>query len=870
MKTVKRLRGLIGFVPAFLLWGLGLSAQTAIADIFPISAYANFAEEGEFEAAIPSPSQGLGYPVGSRPATHREILDYFESLAGASPRAELIKYAETHEGRELIVLIVSSEKNIARLNEIQAAMARLSDPRGLSGAERERLLESTPAVCWMAYTIHGDEMSGSDAALALAYKLVAGKDSDAAMIREQAVVIIDPLQNPDGRDRFIAQMRSFNGKVPNPDTQSLGHESVYPWGRSNHYLFDLNRDWFTMVHPESRGRVKLMMKWHPQLVVDGHEMGAFDTYLFSPPRAPFNPYMTPELLKWWGRFAGDQAKALDRYGWSYYTREWNEEWFPGYGSSWAIYSGAVGILYEQAGTEGTVIKRPDGTVLEYGESVHHQYVSSMANLMTAALNRRGLLEDYVKERDGSLALGRDGRIKEFIFPPGPDPDRTRRLMEVLSTQGIEIEVASARFKSDDLFDPWGEAGSKEFPAGTYRISLSQPSARLAHVLLDFHLQMPDSFLVQERDYLERRKGSQLYEVTAWSLGHAYGVPIYWSGRRSSGSFKMVSSFPPVEGKFENGAADYGFVFDGESDAAILAAARLATEGFVVRVSMEPFRVQGHAYPRGSFLLRNDANPGDLAERLEALSKELGITIRGVSTALANGGPDLGGEQFRALVEPRIAMLSGDGVSAASMGSLWYLLDYEMNLRISLLKTSSFRDKDLSKYNVIILPSAWRGAGTYQRILGNSGVAKLRAWVEAGGTLIGIGAGAAFLADTSAVLSQVRQRRDVLKDYPIPDWGLGLAAAERMGRFQATGIEPQKPAAPVVEGAAPEPEPEPVIEGLGIPGPASPVLGAGAVPFAGEAGRNGAWTPPEAIAPTLSAEDWPPVDERLRLFHPQGA
>lgn len=842
-------------------------------DIFPENDYANFAEEGDFDASIPSPGSVLGYRIGARPAQHHEIFRFFRALAEASPRAKYETYAHSHEGRELGVLFIGSAENISKLGDIQGALDRISDPRTLSDGERNRLLKETPAVCWMAYTIHGNELSGSDAALALAYRLVAGNGPDEASIRDSLIVIIDPLQNPDGRDRFVTQMRSFNGKIPNPDTQSLNHEGIWPWGRSNHYFFDLNRDWFALVHPESRGRVALMSAWNPQLAVDGHGMGSFDTYLFSPPRAPFNPYMTPELLQWWDRFAEGQAAAFDRYGWSYYTREWNEEWFPGYGSTWSIYTGAVGILYEQANTEGTVIKRPDGTTLNFGEAVDHQYVSSLANLITAAENRYALLRDFADVKKRSLDLGRRGNVKEFLFPPGADPGRTRRLMETLQMQGVEVQIATGSVEGRDLHDPWGESPpSGTLPAGTCRVSLDQPNARLARVLLDFHQQMPDSFLVEERDYLERQKGSRLYEITGWSMALAQGVPVYWSGQASSGSFQPLESVAPAEGVFDNSRADYGFVFDGASDAALFAAAKLAAEEYVVRVALEEFSVEGHDYSRGSFLLRNNANPEDLPERLRELSGELGLNIRGVSTALVTNGPDLGGNRFRALVQPKIAMLATSPASMGSMGSLWYLLDHEMELRVSLLKTSQFRDSDLSKYNVLVLPSAWRGAAAWRRELGETGVEKLRAWVEDGGTLIGVGSAAAFLADTTVALSAVRQRREVIAEYPIPDWGLGRAAAEKMGRFQAAGIKPEKPAAgDAANGAEAVSAPQvQAVEGYGIPGPASPVLGAGAIPFAGEAGKGGPWKPPAAVVPSdITPEEWPSVDERLRRFRPRG-
>jgi hypothetical protein len=829
--------------------------------IFPASDYRNFAEEGLFASDVPPPSEVLGHPIGARPTWHAEIVRYFRVLDEASPRATLFTYGRTHEGRELVVLAVSSEENISRLEEIRSNLRRLADPSDLSREERRRLLAETPAVCWMAYTIHGDELSGSDAALALAYRLAAGEDDTAKMIRENLVVLIDPLQNPDGRDRFLSQVHAFNGKVPNPDTESLAHKTVWPWGRGNHYFFDLNRDWFPLVQPESRGRVKAVTSWMPQLVVDGHEMGAFSTYLFSPPRAPFNPFMTETLFKWWDTFARDQASAFDRYGWSYYTREWNEEWYPGYGSTWAIYSGAVGILYEQAGTEGTLVKRPDGTILSYGESVHHHYVSSMANLATAASRREELLSDYLQQREEAVTLGRKGLVREYLLPPGRDPSLTRKLVRSLLLQGIRVEQSSSEVTARDVHDMWGRRdGQRRFPAGTFRIPLDQPAARLIRVIMDFHLQMPDSFLQEERQYLERQKGSRLYEITAWSLAEAYGVPAYWSGKESRGSFTAVGELPEPDGKLENPDAEYGFLIPGDGDASLVAACRLMEDGFVVRAALEPFTIEGHDYPRGTFLLRREANPEELPQRLEALARELGIVIRGVRTARSTAGPDLGGSRFKLLQLPRIAMAAVEPTDFTSVGSLWYLLDYEMGLRVSLIDVANLGRTDLGKYNVLILPTVWGGPGTYRRMLGSQGLERLRRWVEAGGTLIGIGNAAAFLADTTTGLSRVRLRRQSLAESPPPVWGLDLETAEAVGLFQARGVETEPPSEegePARNGNAP---------GLGIPGPGEPVLGPGAAPFAG---AREPWRPPAPLKLELSPKEWQRVDARLRRFRPHG-
>ena len=245
---------------------------------------APFVEGCAYDESIPAPESVLGYPVGTKAATHGEMLAYFKTLSESAGHVQLHVYGETHEGRQLVCLIVSSPENMAQLASIRERIGKLADPRKLeSGAEAQDIIQKTPAVAWLAYSIHGDELSPADAAIWIAYQLAAGQDGATQKIRQETVVCIDPMQNPDGRDRYLAQMKMFTGKVPNPDVQTAQHRGMWPWGRGNHYFFDLNRDMFILSQPESRGRSKALQEWNPQLFVDSHEMGSLNTYLMSPP-----------------------------------------------------------------------------------------------------------------------------------------------------------------------------------------------------------------------------------------------------------------------------------------------------------------------------------------------------------------------------------------------------------------------------------------------------------------------------------------------------------------------------------------------------------------------------------------------------------
>ena len=279
---------------------------------------------------IQPPDEYLGFKLGSRPVHHDEVLDYYQYLDELLDNVTLTEYGKTYEGKPLVYLMISSKKNMVNLQSIKNSISTLADPRLIKTVTAaKKIIVNTPAIAWMAYGIHGDEISSTDAAVQLAYQLAAGSDPTTKKILQELVVSIDPIENPDGRERYLQQLKQWRGAVVNSDASSLDHSGFWPYGRGNHYLFDLNRDWFATVHPETRGKVSAILEWKPQFLVDSHEMGAYDTYLFNPPRAPFNPFLPKAIYKWWDNIAKDQAAAFDEYGWSYYTRDWNEEVYPG-------------------------------------------------------------------------------------------------------------------------------------------------------------------------------------------------------------------------------------------------------------------------------------------------------------------------------------------------------------------------------------------------------------------------------------------------------------------------------------------------------------------------------------------------------------
>jgi len=722
-----------------------------------------------YRSEVRSPSDFLGYPLGSKPSSHADIIRYFTYLSENFPNAQLHEYARTYEGRECVYLIVTSEQNASRLEEIRADIRKLADPRRMRASEAEPLIENTPAVAWLAYGIHGDELSSCDAALQMGYQLIAGTDDVTERIRNEVVVVIDPLENPDGRTRWLGMLEQYRGVVNNYDVQSMHHNGVWPRGRTNHYLFDLNRDWFANVHPETRGKTRAILDWMPQYMLDCHEMGPTNTYLFSPPREPFNPYMTDYIHKWWGKVAEENAAMFDRYGWAYYTREWNEEFFPGYGSSWTIYLGSIGMLFEQAGVDGSAVKRPEGTVMAYRETVHHQFIASMSNLVAIASGRQELLEDFFQLKLRNVRSD----AAAFIFPPSDNASRLERFASKLVHQDIEVERATESFKAGRCVSGMREqVRNRSFPEGTLIVRTNQPLKQLIEVILSFDIRIPTSFLEAEKKEILKHRRSKLYESTGWSMPLAYGLDAWYTTSAPKVSTEPWQATAP-EGGLSGEESTVGFVFDGTDDRALHLLARLLERGVRVRSAKRVFRNGEHEYPRGSFQVRRSDNPHLDAAELGRLAEDAGVEVTGIVSGLGKGPwADLGGEAFVLLEAPRIALVGGNPTSFYNFGAIWHLLDSRLQLRTTTLDLSGLARAELSKYNVIILPHNWGGAMNYKQHLGKAGIDKLKDWVRNGGTLVAEGNASAFLADSSVAVSSVRLRRQSLSRLALYEDALG--------------------------------------------------------------------------------------------------
>lgn len=721
-----------------------------------------------YDRAIPTPDSVLGFATGQKAATHAQIEGVFKAIA-ASKRTRLVPYAVSHEGRTLYYMVIASERNIARLDELRAGWGTLADQRGVDGARVKQLAESLPALAWMAYTIHGDETSGSDAAMAVAHHLAACTDKAVTDLLDNIVVVIDPLMNPDGRDRCLTMVRENRTAQPNLDDQSMLHTDLWPSGRMNHYLFDMNRDWMFATQPETRGRIAAAMSFHPHFFMESHEMGSQDTFLFSPPREAINPNIPANVRAWWPRVAQDQAAAFDQHSWRYYTGEWNDEWYPGYTGSWGNYRSAIGMLYEQASLVADGVRRAEGTIETYREAVHKQAVASMTNITTIANNRAQVLSDYATARAANIA--KDGPLahRAIAIVPGGNSARLEAFAGLMTLQGVEMRSLDKAFKASGT-DALGRAiTDREFPASTILIPLRQPEGPWAAATLELDPRLSASFLTDERRELLRFGRSKMYDITGWSLPLMFDLDCYELSidvpDDATKAVVLTSRAPAMPEKPE---ALQAFVIDGGDDRANIAAARLMEAGLKVRAANKAFTFDSTPFARGSIVVTRKDNQdfaGDLPKTIGEIVSTTHLQAVGVNSGLGQGDlPDIGGEHFVLLEQPRIAVVGREPFNPYTFGESWFVIDHELGIRASYINAHDLSGVDLRRYNTIVIPDAGDDAlkGSLESI---------KAWVEGGGTLIAIGASAHQLAVEKEGLGSTRLLPDVLTK--LEDFRLGV-------------------------------------------------------------------------------------------------
>jgi hypothetical protein len=683
------------------------------------------------------------------------------------------EYGETVEGRPLVLVAVSSEGNLGRLEEIRRDRGRLAEPEGLGAEERERLERETPVVVWLGYGIHGNETSSTEAALGTAYVLAAAGGQWAERL-ERVVVLIDPLENPDGRERYLAAYRQRRGEAPNPDPEAAEHREPWPGGRGNHYLFDLNRDWTWATQVETRHRLAELRRWEPQVVVDLHEMNPRSAYFFPPVAEPVLPAIDPAVVGWLDVFGRANAAAFDRAGWLWFKAESFDLYYPGYGDSYPSLRGAVGMTYEVGGggRAGEALHLPDGSLLTLASRTARHLTASLATVAAAADRADELDRDFVA---GRLAQATSAPVT-YLWPAGAA--EAEPLARLLALHGVRVgrlaaaeRLPARRLDGRSTGGPaGGGAAPRAFAAGTWAATTAQPLGRLVRALME-PAALPEAYVERQRERAERNLDAQFYDVTAWALPLAFNLEAWThdgapasleavaieAGREDGGAPSSLASAsrsgekevtggasslvpPPGTGTEAAVASDarLGWLIPWDGLSGYRAAARLLDAGVPLRTALTAVGLPGRTAGAGTLFAPRLGGPGDLDARVAAAAAAEGVAAAGIAGSYGEG-VSLGSNRVVAVRPPRVALVGGAGVSSTAFGALWHLLDQAVGLPVTRLDLDRLGDTDLAGFTAVVLPD-----GDYREGLGGKAGDALAGWLRRGGVLIASGDALAWL------------------------------------------------------------------------------------------------------------------------------
>src|SRR5881397_3336867 len=586
----------------------------------------DFYSRGPYRPAVPRPEAITGYAAGDQHTMYAVMQHYLDTLvATASERVRVERWGETAEHRPIRALIISDPANLARLDQIRADLAELADPRRTSPARAAEIAAKDPAVAVFQYSVHGDEPAGFEAAMQVAYQLLASDEPQTLEILKSVVVVLNMSANPDGHERFSAWYNSVAVGAENP----WAFEQTEPWsvtGRYSHYRFDMNRDLLAQSQPEVRAMMDGLLRWRPQVFVDHHS--TTPTYFFPPVAQAVNLNLPPQTTKWFETYGRGNAAAFDTYGWQYFVRGVFDFFYVGYRDEWTTFQGATGMTYETDGGPEYRKRRDDGSITTFRDGIAHHFVASLATLETTAKNRQSRLQDYYDFRRSALAEAATDRMKRVVIVPGNDPQSSAHVVGLLLRNGIEVtrlrQPLSSRVAHSYMSA--GTAGvARTFPAGSYVVDLNQPQRRLAKGMLEPQSSMERSFVQREIGKFQRnrRRGEDadkedygFYDITAWSLPLSFNLDAYWTEDAGSVGDAVTDSIVPPPPAPGHAASAYLFLNDRPGAARLVLA--LEGEGFKLSASRAPVRANGRTYPRGAFIARIQRNPAALHERIAAL------------------------------------------------------------------------------------------------------------------------------------------------------------------------------------------------------------------------------------------------------------
>lgn len=736
---------------------------SSLAFAFPVTAHAQhaFSQQGAtYDPRVPTPRAILGYELGERFTPHRSVMRYVERIASASQRVRVDTVARSFEGREMLLITVTSPANMARLDAIRADAKRVADPRGATAAEVSAVAARLPAIVWLAHSVHGGEASGVEAGLALLYQLAAGTDAATTIALDSTVVLIDPVQNPDGRERHTHDIeRTWSAQSLPTEPGALNNAGSWPGARTSHYSFDLNRDWFIMSHPESRGRVESYLKWMPHVAVDLHEQGSSASFYFAPPREPDNKNNPKHLFKWFDIFAAAHGADFDTHGWSYFRREGYDSFYPGYGEGWPMLTGSIGMLFESASSSGGSIQRNDGTLRTLRQAAWEHYTAEWATVRTSARRRSELVNDYATSRRDAITIHAAGPMRAVVLERDTQ-GRADSLAVKLKANGIDVMRLTADVDLRDA-TPFGEArpaASTRAAAGSYVVDLAQPQGHLAKAILEPDAELDSAFIRTELEIRRVGQPDRFYDLTAWSLPYAHRVRA-WHTRTLPASLAPLGDLP-ARPAVSTGRAQYGYAWEPGSEASNALLASLLKDSVKVWYAPRAFTSGGKRFSHGAFVVRVFFNTETVHQQVAQHASRAGVTVYPIASAGVDEGTDLGSNSVRPIRQPKVALLAGPPVSGGSFGFAWYAMDQRIGYPTTLFDASAVASGALDGFTTLIMPSL--SGGALDRELGDGGKARLAAWIREGGVLITIEGATSWLAQESTKLARVRVRRDTTR------------------------------------------------------------------------------------------------------------
>jgi hypothetical protein len=694
-------------------------------------------------AQLKSPDDFLGYKIGTRYTPHWKIVNYFQHVAmNASANVKLEQYGQTNEGRALLLSFVSSPENISKLEQIRLNNLRLAN---LAKDKAAPVEDGAPALVWLSYNVHGNETSSSEAAMMTIWALVDPSNTKTKEWLKNTVVIIDPCINPDGRDRYVNWFNSIVGENMNPSLNAREHREPWPGGRTNHYNFDLNRDWAWQTQVESQQRMKMYNQWMPYVHVDFHEQGFNNPYYFAPAAQPFHEVITQWQRDFQVMIGKNHAKYFDANGWLYFTKEVFDLFYPSYGDTYPIYNGAIGMTYEQGGHSlaGLGVITDEGDTLTLHDRAIHHYTTGLSTIEISSMNATKLVKEFRKFFNDAVNNG-VGEYKTYVIKNNSaDRERINALTTLLDKNGIQYEFAggSSRgtFSGYNYFSVKDESFTVE--TGDLLVHSQQPRSAMVKVLFE-----PKSKLVD----------SNTYDITAWSLPFVYGLRTYGS------KVKLQSSTGSRPAPFVNNVSDaYGYVIRWQGLQSVKALSQLLQEGVRVRFSETPFESGNLQFDRGSLIIIKKGNErfgNTLPSMINKVCNENNVKANVITTGFVDKGFDFGSSKIHYLKAPRVALLTGEGVGSNAAGEIWHFFDHQIDYPVTLINANDFGRVSWSDYDVIIMPS-----GNYRFLSEKTSADLLKDWVSKGGRLVALESAVGQLARTDWAIKSKKTDEVTNKD-----------------------------------------------------------------------------------------------------------